>query len=357
MREQIGTRPVSSERLRTLALALAVAAAVIATPARADDVIRKTPSGTVSGQIMSISPTAVTIDVAGVSAEVPVNQIGSIAFDREPAPLRLVRTAVGNGAYENALTNLDRIKPDEVKRPEVQQDVDYYRAKALAEMALGGSGEVSEAGKQMRAFVQQNPNSFHTFDARQTLGELFAAVGAVDAAQGEFDAVEAAPWPDYKMRAGVAKGRVLAAADKHPEAQAAFEAVLALASDSSDPGVAAQKQAATLGKASAMAQQGQADAAISIVEDVIAAVDKENAELSAWAYVALGNCYRKKPDSQKQAALAYAHVDQLYYQNREAHAEALAKLAAVYNELGQTQRAVDAAQTLKQQYAGSRWAK
>ena len=74
-------------------------------------------------------------------------------------------------------------------------------------------------------------------------------------------------------------------------------------------------------------------------------------------YVALGNCYRQKQGSIKEARDAYLHVDLLYPGSREAHAEALANLARIWNELGKPERALEATQTLKNRYANTSWAK
>jgi tetratricopeptide (TPR) repeat protein len=208
----------------------------------------------------------------------------------------------------------------------------------------------------MRQFVTKSGMNYHHLQAAEILGDLFAAVGRFDLAYEQYTLVEKAPWPDYKMRAGVAKGRVLAAQKKFPEALTAFEGVIKLAGDS--PGAAAaQKLAAELGKAICLANTEKVDDGIKLVNQVIEASSPEDNDLNGRAYLALGNCYKQKAGATKDTLDAFLHVDLLYFQNREVHAEALANLARLFNETGHPERAMQATQVLKERYPGSVWAK
>jgi tetratricopeptide (TPR) repeat protein len=183
------------------------------------------------------------------------------------------------------------------------------------------------------------------------VGDLLVATGKFDAARQFYGQLEKSPFPDYKARAGVALGKSMVAEGKYPEALKQFEAVLALPAGKGS-GADAQRLAATLGKAACLAQSGKPDDGIKLVQDVIAGADAEDAPLMAQAYVTLGNCYLKKPDSQKQALLAYLHVDVLYFSQPQAHAEALKHLAILWNELNKPERASQVQQTLKDRYGG-----
>ena len=55
--------------------------------------------------------------------------------------------------------------------------------------------------------------------------------------------------------------------------------------------------------------------------------------------------------------MAFLHVDVLYYSDADAHAEALANLAELWNTLQQTERAVRARRTLDEQYPSSPFAR
>jgi len=271
--------------------------------------------------------------------------------------MRQVRTHIGNGNYENALNTLDKIATMQLPREEVQRDVKFYTALCRSRIALAGGGDIGKAGGLMRQFVNESTQNYHYLQAAEILGDLFAAFGRFDLAYEQYAHVERAPWPDYKMRGGVAKGRVLAAQKKFPEALIAFEAVIKLAGDGPQGPAATQKLAAELGKAICLANTEQVDEGIKLVQQVIEAASPEDNELNARAYLALGNCYKQKADSVKDARDAFLHVDLLYFQNRELHAEALFNLAKLFNETGHPEDASKATQVLRERYPGTVWAK
>ncbi|MEX2121857.1 MAG: hypothetical protein WD847_19915 [Pirellulales bacterium] len=318
--------------------------------ASAQDAIKKVGGETLRGTVKGMTRTEVTLD----DKQVPVVQIESIRFDKEPPQLNAIRNQVANGGYDNALRSLEKIDAGKVERAEVKQEIEFYRALANARLALGGGADVNEAGKQMLAFVRDHSDNFHVLVANEVLGDLLVAARKFELATQYYAAMGEAPFPEYKMRAGVATGRALVAQNKLTEAAAQFDLVLAL--EAAGPVADAQRQAATLGKATCLAEQGQADEAIKLVEAIIAALPAEDAELHARAYVTLGNCYRKKPGATKQALLAFLHVDVLYFANPQAHAEALWNLAVLWNEVGKPERAVEATQLLRDRYANSQWA-
>ena len=65
----------------------------------------------------------------------------------------------------------------------------------------------------------------------------------------------------------------------------------------------------------------------------------------------------KKAGRNKEALMAFLHVDVLYYSDADAHAEALANLAELWNTLQQTERAVRARRTLDERYPTSPFAR
>jgi tetratricopeptide (TPR) repeat protein len=338
----------------TLCLGLLAAQSALAAD---DDTIRLKPNGNAVGTISKMSATDVSIDMAGGQKRtIPVNEIETIIYADEPAEMRQVRSHIGNGNYENAINALEKIAQTNIAREEVKLDVAYYTAYCRSRIALAGGGDVGKAGGLMRQFVAKSATNYHHLQAAEILGDLFAAVGRFDLAYEQYSVVEKAPWPDYKLRAGVAKGRVLAAQKKYPEALVAFEAVIKLAGDS--PGAAAQqKLAAELGKAICLANTDKVDEGIKLVQQVIEASSPEDNDLNGRAYLALGNCYKQKAGAAKDARDAFLHVDLLYFQNREVHAEALHNLVRLFSEVGPQERSLQASQILKERYPGSVWAK
>lgn len=341
---------------RTFLVALAVSLAPLAN-ASAVDRIKTAEKGTVSGVIQTIGPVEVEIRMgAGKTEKIPVNQIASITFDGEDTKLTQARNAALNGRYEDALSLLKEAEEAAKDNDHMMLDVQYFTAYCTAQLALGGSEDVRTAGKLMRDFVNSAPQSYHIHRANELLGDLYLAVGQYDAASKSYDAVAAAPWTDYKMRAHVAKGRAHQANEDYSGAQSEYEAAIALAKDGEgDSQVEAQRLAAVLGTAECMAESNQFDKAIEVVEGVIQNADPENTVLNARAYNTLGTCYRKA-NRPKDALLAFLHVDLLYYPHAESHARALKNLAELWTEIDKPDRAIQAQQLLKDRYANSRWA-
>jgi hypothetical protein len=55
--------------------------------------------------------------------------------------------------------------------------------------------------------------------------------------------------------------------------------------------------------------------------------------------------------------LAFLHVDTLFFADADQHAQALYYLSDLWGQLNQPDRALEARTTLKNRYAGTRWAK
>jgi len=346
--------------MRTVLPAFAIVATALTAvaPALALDQIQ-TGRGTLSGTIRDMNPREVSLERTGGKTEpVAVNEILFIRFDGEPAQMNLVRSAAVNGRYEDALRDLDKIEADGAKidRPELQQDLEFYRAYAAAQMALAGAAELGKAGGQMRDFAQKYPDNYHFYETSQVLGDILVALGKPDDALTYYAKLAEAPWPDYKMRAAVARGRTLAAQNKFAEAEAEFAAAASIAGSASGPLVEAQKASATLGLAECQAENGKTDEAIKLVEDIIISADPEAAELHARAYNTLGRCYTSAKRD-KDALMASLRVDLLYYTVPQAHAEALHHLAGLWEAVGKPENALAARETLQQRYANSPWNK
>lgn len=342
---------------RRFAILAAGACLAAASASGADSIRTTTQRGPLPVTIQKMSPLEVEVSVGVTPRTISVNEIVYISYDREPAALSTARTALLAGRYEDALTSLARINADDQDRREIKQDVEFYRALCSAELALGGSGEIAAAGKQMAAFVTSHTGSYHWLRANELVGDMLVADGKFDRAEAYYSELAKAPWPDYKMRAGVAIGRAQLAQGteaKRVEALKSFESVLA--SDATGELAQSQRLAATVGKARCLAAGKQYDEAIQIVNDVIAKADPEQVELNSRAYNTLGTAL-KNAGRLKEARMAFLHVDVLYFTVPETHAEALANLAELWEKENKPQRAARARQMLEERYKNSPWAK
>ncbi len=340
--------------MRTLIFVVGLTGCIVVAGTRSEgaDRIKLLAGNQSSGKIVEISPTEVVIEIGVTKRKFPVNEIESVTFDAEPNELTQARFAVVAGRYDDAISLLDKVDTKDITRDALASDVDFYRGFAAARLALGGSGSIAESGKVLLAFEKSHNTSFHYFEVCETLGDLLVAIGNHDKAVSFYDKLAAAPWPDYKLRAGVLGGRALVAKKEFDSAIAKFDAVVA--SSATGKEADRHKLAAALGKAQALAGAGKADDAVRSVEEIIAKADAENQELHARAYNVLGNCH-KTAGKKKEALLAFLHVDLLYNRFPQQHAEALANLATLWAEVDKADRAAAALAMLKEKYPTSAW--
>jgi tetratricopeptide (TPR) repeat protein len=336
---------------RALVLAFVVSFAAAGASQAFDSI--KTTRSTMLGQVVGMSPVAVELEAAGgATKEVPVNEIQTVFFETDPGELKTAKTHVVAGRYADAQAALERIKED-TGRKENQQDIEFYKALCAAKLAVARN-EITAAGRMMKAFADNNDKSYHYFEASEIVGDLLVAIRDYTRAAEYYARLERAPWPDYKMRAGVAAGRALLAQGKIDEARNAFERVIA--NEAEGDLAQSQRLAARLGKAGTMVAAKKPADAIKMVEDVLKTANPEDVSLMARAYNVLGSAYRQA-GRDKEALLAFLHVDVLYPSQPDSHPEALANLVDLWEQFHKTERANAARKTLEEEYKDSPWAK
>lgn len=327
------------------------------TLAHAADSVRKIDGKSVSGEIVRMSPTEVVVSRSGGAEEkIAVVEIEEIQFDREPAPLRQARTDLRNANYQRVLESLDKLRLGAQDRALMQQEAQFYRALASARLALAGSGDANAALNLLVDFIKKNKESWRLMLANELAGDLLVSLDRHADALTYYAELEKSPYPAHQMRAGVAQGRALIAQGKHAEALRQFEKVLGMPAENSDKRSAQERLAATLGKALVLAETGEVETAVQLVEQAVAALDPEDNDLNAQAYLTLGICYRKKGDS-RAAEWAFLWVDLIYSANPQYHAQALANLKEVFAENGKPERALQAENVLKERYGNTKWAR
>src|SRR5689334_6367823 len=143
--------------------------------------------GSDSGEVSDMSPTEIAINKgAPGSRTIAVNQIKSIQFDGEPAELSQARVSVANGALAKAAQLLQKVDATGIQRDFIKQDLDYYKAYVAARRALAGEGQITDAGRQLNAFVRSYPNNFHYLEAYEIMGDLLMAAGRFDSAEKQY---------------------------------------------------------------------------------------------------------------------------------------------------------------------------
>lgn len=325
--------------------------------AQQDQVFRK-GMGAERGVVTEMSKTEVTLSAAGAKRSFPANEIQRIVYEGEPNDLSTARNTILSSAnYKSALQDLKKIDLKKVQERQdvVKQEVDFYTAYCLGQQSLTEGGDKAAAEAALRQFCVDHKESYHFFPAAELAGDVAAAAGKFAEAAVAYGVVVKAPWDDTRVRNTVSVGRMLAAQGKFPEALEKYDAV---AKDVSNAQTAAYKQQAVVGRAVCLAETGKPDEAIALITDdktgVIATNDPKETQLMARAYNALGTAY-SKAGKKKDAILAFLHTDLLYFQDPDAHAEALYNLANLFQDTNKPDRSIEARNTLKQRYVGSVW--
>ncbi len=306
------------------------------------------------GTVVDTSSTMVTVDTTAGKRQFPVNEIQKVTFGGEPRELRNARDAIARGQFESSRSDLEKIAPSSVSRDLIRQDIAFLKGLCDARMALAGGGDKSAAVRELLAFSKEAPTSYHYFQTVELLGDLAIALASFDNGIKYYGKLEEAPWPDYKLRATVLQAQAMVSSEKYSEALKKYAAVLDSTVD--DSRARAQKRLATIGQAICLANMEKAEQGIKMVQQVIAENDSQsNPELFARAYNALGACYLKSGKPQ-DALLAYLHVDLMFNQLPDAHAEALFHLSSLWRTVKKSERALRARSLLESRYSGSVWA-
>ena len=311
-------------------------------------------SSSVLGKITSSSKDKIDITVGTSKRTIKVSDIRRVSFRAEPGSLKSARQAVLGGQYEQAIEALERIEADKRDSKFIVADIAFYKAYANGQLAVRGSTNVKAAVSGLLSFRKMHKDSYHYYETAELLGDLAVALGKFDAAVKYYGDYANAPFPEFKLRGGILEANALRATDQYAAAEKRYDEVLGIpaAGEQADR----QKTLAEIGKSACMAARGDHAEAIKMLEQIIALNDPADGEVFAPAYNALGLAYRKSGKTM-DAALAYLHVDVLFFSQRNEHAEALYNLSSIWNDLNKPGRAVEARKTLSQRYGGTVWAK
>ncbi|REJ68373.1 MAG: hypothetical protein DWQ31_08085 [Planctomycetota bacterium] len=316
------------------------------------------------GDVESLSPTAVGLRGR---PSIPVSEVRYIQFDDEPRELTSARRAALSGEYAGARSTLRKVKVDTITNPSIRADFAFHDALCFAKLAMATRTKRAErlnsAAVKLKSFVEGiGKDNYHLFEAQELLGDVVVALGKEKKeakyfalARDQYQAVtNAAPWPAWQLRMNMKTAQAWQAEGKSNEAVNLFKQIAA--STAEGPEVDSYKDRARLGMANAMAEGGQADAAIDMVHKVILATPKEEAEVLANAYLVLGRCARIGGNA-KEEKMAYLRIQLLYPQIPEAHEEALGRLVQLWEAEDETKRAADTKSELSDRYPNSEWLK
>ncbi len=337
------------------ALAIAMVVAFVGSQGiiQAQDAVYKYKSGggtsKVNGKIEEITPEGVTIG----GKSVPAAEIKRIYYSKEPGGLNRAREQMQDGRFADAIEEIGKLDAADLRGP-LGSEASYILAYSKSQMSLrGGNVTPQDAGKEIRNFIIANPRSLHLYPAIDQFGQLLFAIGRPELAADEFKKLANCGWPEYKLRGLFRLGKAQAETASLQPAADAFEAILS--HESNDDLSQSYKLLARCEKAKLTGLAGNTEQAISELHSLIDTESDENKLLFAHLYNALGAVH-EKAGNLKEARTAYLHTNLLFASVSEAHSEALYRLALIWPQLEDTDRANEARETLKSRYRNSYWA-
>jgi hypothetical protein len=341
--------------LASLVVALSFSAMVIVSTesVSAQDRLRQAKGATLSGLITSLDRDKITIEVRGEPQNIPVNEVDRITFEGEPNNLGRARELAIQGQYEQSRDELKKIDTSAIKNDNAKRDVAYYLAYCDGRLALQGKGDKAAAVKALVAYDKENANSYHYWEVSQLLGQLAGSMARYDAAQNFYKRMGDSSFPEVKNQGKYQEAVTLLMQNKTADAKAIFEKLQAISA--TNPKEVRVKQLSEVALAQCMLLDGDAQGALTKVNEWISKGDSTDIELFGKLFNLQGACYQKLNDP-KPAVLAYLHTDFLFSGDAENHAESLYHLSLLWPQLKETQRATDARSRLTTNYAGSVWA-
>ncbi|MBA3311932.1 MAG: hypothetical protein M3552_10085 [Planctomycetota bacterium] len=319
-----------------------------------DEVVRQGQES-VRGTIKSMSSTEVSVEAVGRTTAVPSTEIMAVRWDGEPPQLNLTRTREANGDLDFALKSYRELQGQATaEQKNLKADLEFLIARTLARRAISDPAQKGAAVKALNDFVSARSDFYRYYDALQWLGRVHSAAGEYDAAKTAYGRLAAAPLPALKMAAQNAMARIKLEQDDLAGALADFDAVLS--EPGNDAATARQRFSAKLGRAIVLQKQGNQDEALKTLDEVIRQASPDDAAVQAEAFARRGESLQAA-DKEKDALLAFLHVDILFPGETEPHAEALYHLTKLWATAGMAERSADARRRLTEQYPGSEWAK
>jgi tetratricopeptide (TPR) repeat protein len=337
----------------TLGFAVAWAA-----PAWAIETVNRKRDKPLSGEVSGVSKTEVTIKVKTPKEDtikVPANEIQSIAWTGDTPDAGVARSDENAGRYQKAIEGYQKaMQSSKATNAFAKADLEFGIARASAKLALGEPSKIDDAVGKLEDFRKKQSDNYRFYEAVSYLGQLYAAKNELIKAKLAFDVLAKAPWKESQMAARIASGRLLLKENKLDEAAAEYEAVVGTKPEG--PVEESQWQEAVLGKSRILIAQKKYEDGLKLLEEVIKNAAADDSKVNAEAFLRKGDCLREKGDD-KDALLAYLHVDVLFASEKPQHAEALFRLAQLWDRVGNKARGDEARDRLRSDYDYTEWAK
>ncbi|HWL11109.1 MAG TPA: hypothetical protein VNQ76_22060 [Planctomicrobium sp.] len=323
-----------------------------------DTVYRPGDSKGFAGQISNVSKTEVVITqrVGNKEERFPGNEVARIEFQGEPPVLNLARGNENAGRLQEALTGYQEALAAGGNET-IKTEINYLIARVLSKMAQADPTKAAAAIEKLNGLTNNARDHYRFYPTQLLLGETALLIHDHNTAEAAFDRVQQAPWEEYKMRGKNGTARTLVDQQKYDQAKPLFDAIAV--TKAKTPAEQTAVLEAMLGQAECLQMQTQIEPAIEILQKVVSQATAGDTRVLAQSYLQLGSAYAIDGQKNKEALLAYLHVDVIpsLAAQSDLHAEALYNLAKLWPAVGQPARGAEASGKLMQDYATSEWAK
>lgn len=319
---------------------------------RAADSITRRDGTRASGEITGGTKTELTIKPSvGEPVTISAADIAVIDWDAATGDFKLGISDENGGRLDSALQRVTKSQTETTDASDLLKlEFQFVIARINTRMAFADAGKVDSAIGLLEAYRKAGKDHFRFYEATNLLGQLQLAKPDLAAARAAFGELAQAPSNDYQLAAQIAQGRILMAEGQQDAAVAEFDKAIAAA------GEQARKFEALLGKAKALVNLSKHDEALAVLDEVTAKAPPTASALQAEAYVLQGNSLQAASRN-KEAVLAYLHVDILFPRETAYHAESLFHMARLWKTVQAPERGVDAEAKLTSLYPNSEWAK
>jgi len=308
----------------------------------------------VRGKVQEATATQVTIQAGAQGVKtIPTNEIVYVLFADVTASLKNARVEYANGSYEGIDAALKKLKFDDLS-DNGKAEYLFLAGAAAGKLAItkGVPEEVTAAAVSLSKYLQTAPNHYSYYPANELMAELATALGRDPTPF--YTKLAQSPWPALQVKAFNAVGRINLNKNDFANAIKLFNQAQQIAGAGKE--FAAQTMQSQLGIAEATAKSGKPADAQKVAEQILQAAPPDEVDVYARVYNILGYCHIAAKND-KEALLAFLHVDLLYSQIPDAHAEALYNLSILWAKVGKPDRAKLAKEKLVGDYPTSPWSK
>lgn len=325
-----------------------------------------------SGTIRQVSPDEIILEQRDqVSLTIPIHQVLWAGFGDEPIHLTKARTLVLIGKYDSAIEEINKIPEKELKNASslILQEIEYYRAYSEAQKALLRDYDESSlyaAGKLLNTFLRNNPDSFHYYEANEIVGTLLLYLNKSDLAKSYFEKIAKASSPETRFPAVIQLANILI--DKKDDQENNRETVRALLNEilQFQEAEALLENSSTEESKSVSTWQtlrfqakialarldgldGNVEQAIQNLKEMSQSADSFKTPVQAALFNALGELYQLSGND-REAVLAYLHVDLLFFLSGLEERKALQQLYELWKKQGKEDRVSDVKKRIKEKF-------